>query len=315
MSPLSLFSAPGTFYRGNLHTHSTLSDGALEPQQVINAYKNAGYDFMCLSDHFWGKFDWPVADTHNLRSNGFTTIIGAELHAPKTSVGELWHILANGLPLDFAPCADDEDAIALARRAADTGAFVTIAHPAWSQLTIEDGRALMGIAHAVETYNHGCAAENDRADGFYLFDQLLSEGNRLTSIATDDAHFRDHDFDAFGGWVHVKAESLEPDAVLAALKAGDFYSSTGPQIYAVEAEGREITIECSPVDAISINGGTSRTVSHTGRNLTRMTLDLAKLNNDWHTCPPSKWLRIIIRDKYGKSAWTNPIWLADEGLA
>jgi hypothetical protein len=53
MNPIDLFSAPGRFWRGNLHTHSTLSDGALEPERVINAYRGAGYDFMCLSDHFW----------------------------------------------------------------------------------------------------------------------------------------------------------------------------------------------------------------------------------------------------------------------
>ena len=42
MPSLSPFSLPGRFWRGNLHTHSTLSDGALEPPQVIEAYKNAG---------------------------------------------------------------------------------------------------------------------------------------------------------------------------------------------------------------------------------------------------------------------------------
>ncbi|MGB7206423.1 MAG: phosphotransferase, partial [Anderseniella sp.] len=216
---------------------------------------------------------------------------------------------------DFPPRADDEDGIALAQRAAHAGAFVTIAHPAWSQLTIEDGNAMMGIAHAVEIYNHGCAVECDRADGFYLMDQLLTSGHRLTSIATDDAHFRDHDNDAFGGWVNVKAENLQPETLLAALKAGDFYASTGPEIHAIYTHKREITIECSPVNAISINGGTSRTVSRTGRGLTHVTLDLAKLDNDWLACPPSKWLRIIVRDAAGKSAWTNPIWLQDEGLA
>ena len=314
MNPLDLFSSPGRFWRGNLHTHSTLSDGALEPDQVINAYQSAGYDFMCLSDHFWGKYDWPVADTRPLRRNDFTTIIGAELHAPMTSTGELWHILANGLPLDFEPAREDEDGIALARRAADSGAFVTIAHPAWSQLTIEDGRAC-DIAHSVEVYNHGCAVENARGDGFYLLDQLLTEGRRLSAIATDDAHFRDHDHDAFGGWTMVRTESLDPEALVEALKAGAFYSSQGPQIHALDLNGRELTIECSPVNAITVVGGTSRTVSTTGRSITRATLDLSKLDNDWLACPPSKWLRLVVRDEHGKSAWTNPVWLKDIGLA
>jgi hypothetical protein len=33
------FSTPGRFWRGNLHTRSRLSDGALAPEQVIAAYK------------------------------------------------------------------------------------------------------------------------------------------------------------------------------------------------------------------------------------------------------------------------------------
>ena len=188
VTDISPFSVPGRFWRGNLHTHSTLSDGARRPEQVAEAYESMGYDFLMLSEHFIDAYDWPIADTRKLRSNRFTTILGAEVHAPETSVGELWHIVAAGLPLDFAPCGDDETGEQLARRAHAAGAFVAIAHPSWSQLTIEDGRAI-DCAHAVEIYNHGCAVETDRGEGWYLMDQLLNEGKRLTAIATDDAHF------------------------------------------------------------------------------------------------------------------------------
>ena len=135
------FSTPGRFWRGNLHTHSTLSDGALNPAEVVEAYKRAGYDFLQLSDHFLGRFDWPIADTRKLRSNEFTTLIGAEVHAMGTTVGEYWHIVATGLPLDFPPAKPDESGPRLAERAREAGAFVSIAHPSWSQLTIEDGRS------------------------------------------------------------------------------------------------------------------------------------------------------------------------------
>ena len=74
-------------------------------------------------------------------------------------------------------------------RAVEAGAFVAIAHPQWSSLTIEDGRALP-MAHAVEIYNHGCALECARGDGAILLDALLNEGRSITAIATDDAHFR-----------------------------------------------------------------------------------------------------------------------------
>lgn len=305
MPDLSPFSLPGRFWRGNLHTHSTLSDGALAPEKVVEAYKNAGYDFMMLSDHFIGNYNWPIADTRAMRSNRFTTILGSELHAPVTEVGELWHIVAAGLPLDFEPAAPEETGVQIAARAAASGAFVGIAHPAWSQLTIEDGRSLAS-AHAVEIYNHGCAVENDRGDGWYLLDQLLNEGHRLTAFATDDAHFWTPDH--FGGWVNVKAESLDPEALLEALKAGHYYSSQGPQIHELSIAGNELTLACSPVDTIVVLCGNSRTVARHGRAITEATLDLSKLDKGWLLNKPSKWLRAAVIDHSGRRAWTNPIW-------
>ncbi len=305
MAMLAPFSTPGRFWRGNLHTHSNLSDGALEPKAVVEAYKNAGYDFMQLSEHFIGNFDFPIADTRSFRSNNFTTLIGAELHAPETKVGELWHIVAAGLPLDFPRNLDGETGERIAARAAEAGAFIGIAHPAWSQLTIEDGRAIAS-AHAVEIYNHGCAIENDRGDGWYLLDQLLTEGKRLTAFATDDAHFKTPDH--FGGWVHVKAESLDPDALLTALKKGEYYSSMGPEIHGIEIEGKEISISCSPVDTITVLCGNSRTCVRNGRAITGASFDLAKLEKGWLLKSQSPWFRVVAIDNAGKRAWSNPIW-------
>jgi hypothetical protein len=305
MTDLSPFSLPGRFWRGNLHTHSILSDGVLQPDEVVEAYKDAGYDFMMLSDHFLDIYNWPVADTRRFRSNNFTTIIGSELHAPETRAGELWHIVAAGLPLDFEPAAPTETGTAIARRAAAAGAFVGIAHPAWSQLTIEDGRAIE-FAHAVEIYNHSCAVDCDRGDGWYLLDQLLTENRRLTAFATDDAHFRTDDH--FGGWVQVKAQSLEPEILIEALKQGHYYSSQGPVIHELSLSGNELTIACSPVDTIVVLCGHSRTVNRSGKAITGATLDLSKLEKGWLLTKQSPWFRVSLIDHGGKRAWTNPIW-------
>jgi hypothetical protein len=308
MPDLAPFSLPGRFWRGNLHTHSTLSDGALEPDQVVEAYKATGYDFMMLSEHFLDRYSWPIADTRKARSNRFTTLIGAELHAPITQVGELWHIVAAGLPLDFEPADGSETGAGLARRAAAAGAFVGIAHPAWSQLTVEDGHAI-DVAHAVEVYNHSCAMECDRGDGWYLMDRLLNEGRKLTAFATDDAHFSHGEHDAFGGWVEVKAESLEPESLLAALIAGHYYATQGPRIHELSISGSELTIVCSPVDTIAVMGGTSRTANRVGRAITQATLNLSDLDRSWlPQRQRSPWLRVAIADNRGRRAWTNPIW-------
>jgi histidinol phosphatase-like PHP family hydrolase len=306
MKSIGAFASPGKFWRGNIHTHSTLSDGALPLDETVSRYKSVGYDFVSITEHFIEHFKWPIADTRHLRGDGFTTLIGAELHAPVTSAGELWHIVAVGLPLDFAPAAKSETGPQLAQRAKDAGAFVVTAHPAWSRYTIEDGRAL-SFAHAVEIYNHGCAIENDLGDGFYLLDQLLNEGHRLNAVATDDAHFRT--FDHFGGMVHVKAERNEPESLLAALKAGQFYASQGPKIHDIRMEGSFIEIDSSPVDSITVLCGNSRSCVKFGRAISHARFDLKTLERGWLMEKKSPWIRVAVIDQSGKRAWSNPIWL------
>ncbi|MEJ0012232.1 MAG: CehA/McbA family metallohydrolase [Bauldia sp.] len=293
------FASPGRFYRGNIHTHSTRSDGAFEPEEVCRLYRDSGYDFLCLSDHFVPKYGFPIVDTMPFRTNSFTTILGAEIHAPANSHGEVWHILAAGLPADFGHTAADESGVALAARARAAGAFVGIAHPAWSGLTIEDGRAMAGAAHAVEIFNNTCLLESGRGDGAYLLDQLLDEGRRLTAYAADDAHFK-YD-DGFGGWMMVKAEANEPEALLDAMKAGLFYSSQGPEIRDFAIEGGEAHIACSPAANVALVGRGTRVAHKIGRQQTGAVLPIEKFAGDW--------FRLVVTDAAGKSAWSNPVWL------
>ena len=262
----SAFTAPGRFWRGNLHTHSTNSDGVLSPEEVCRRYKAEGYDFLALTDHFIGIYGYPMTDTRPFRSEGFTTLIGAELHSGAQSNGELWHILAVGLPHDFAPPTTtsfvaepgQETGPEIAARAVAAGAFVAIAHPQWSGLTLADARTIES-AHAVEIYNHGCAAGCDRPDGAGIADLLLTEGRRLSLIATDDAHFSEPDH--FGGWVMVKSTENSPEALLEALKRGDFYSSQGPELRDVRIESG---LGLGQVAAVSLDG---RPLAHAGRIL------------------------------------------------
>jgi len=276
---------------------------------VVEAYKRAGYDFLQVSDHFLGRFDWPIADTRALRCSTFTTLIGAEVHAMGTSAGEYWHIVATGLPFDFPPAEPDESAPHLAERAREAGPFVAIAHPSWSQLTIEDGRSL-GAAHAVEVYNHTCAVLTDRGDGFYLLDQLCNEDRRLMAVAGDDAHFHNGDLDAFGGYVMVKSETLEPESLLGALKAGEFYSSQGPRIYNVEVTENEVRVECSPVHTIALVTSASPALSRVGRGLTEATIEFSEVGNGHGPRPRrSNGSASSPFDGPRRRAWTNPIWV------
>jgi hypothetical protein len=295
------FDKPGRFYRGNLHTHSTRSDGRLAPEAAIAAYRARGYDFLALTDHFMERFGYPITDTRPFRDEGFTTLLGAELHAPSLQNGALWHIVAVGLPLDFAPPKPDESGPELAQRAADAGAFLGLAHPAWYGVTAEDA-VTVDAAHAVEVHNEGHAVDSDRGNGWYLSDLLALRGCRFLAYAADDAHFGDRP-DRFGGWVQVRAERLDPDELLAALKDGCYYSSTGPELHDVTIEDGVVRVACSPARAIHVVGRGSVARYRLGDGLTAAEFPLDPFL--------SAYCRVTVTDAAGKRAWTNPIWFDD----
>lgn len=304
---LAAFTAEGRFWRGNLHTHSTLSDGALSPREVCRRYRAEGYDFICLTDHLIGRFGYPIADTAEFRGRAFTTIPGAELHTGQMANGEIWHMLGVGLPPDFkrpeAPDFDGANApetgAALAARAAAAGAFVAIAHPEWNGMTPADALTIEA-AHAVEIYNHGCAVDSDRGYGTAMLDHLLDQGRRLSACATDDAHFKTPDH--FGGWVMVKAPDPDPAALVAALRAGEYYASQGPRLHDLRLDGDEIVVECSPVERVTAAGARRAAISTHGPGMMTARLPLAPFRD-------GGWLRLTVTDRHGRQGWTNPVWL------
>jgi hypothetical protein len=295
---LATFERPGRFWKGNLHTHSTHSDGVRSPEEVCRAYREGGYDFLCLSEHFVPQYDFPITDTRPFRTNVFTTILGAEVHAGMTRFGGHWHILAVGLPLDFAHTTDREDGLTLAARCRAAGAFVVVAHPSWYGLGVDEALSIES-AHAMELYNHSSAVECERGDDNAFFDQVLNLGRRWTACATDDAHFRVADW--FGGWVMVKAQDLEDTALVEALKAGAYYSSTGADIFDMSVAGGVLDIACSPAARIHLLGEGSKNIRLQGHALTRASFNLEEL--------ASPWFRVTIVDEFGRKAWSNPVWL------
>ena len=300
---LAPFASQRRLLRGNLHGHSTHSDGKLAPRQVAGHYRRLGYDFICISDHLWPGDLEPssqsVLDGREFDGDGFMTIPSAELHClgKKYDNHGLWHIVANGLPLDFKAASAGETGPELAARAAAAGAFVSIAHPEWHCLTPQEALQLED-AHAVEIYNHSSAISTGRGSGIAVADILLQERRRILLTATDDSHF--YCDDAGGGWVMVDAD---PDAasILAALKDGRYYSSTGVQLAGIALDGSELTVTTSPVEHICVAGSGFLCAADHGPNLTRATFNIKAIRSDW--------FRITAIDAAGRKAWSNPCWL------
>lgn len=300
------FDGSGRFYRGNIHTHSTGSDGHLSPDEVVRAYRAEGYDFLALTDHFLERYAYAISDTTGFRDDTFTTLIGAELHAPALDNGQNWHIVAVGLPLGFAGTGDQESGAELAGRAIAAGAFVGIAHPAWYGVKMRDVESIAG-AHAIEIFNTGHAADADRGDGWYMADLMTMEGRRILGYAADDAHFNGRP-DHFGGWVMVQADALTPEALLASLKEGRYYSSQGPTIEHIAIDDEEITVRCSPAASIHAAGRPPLNRyrhAEDGGAVCEATFPVEAFAGD--SC------RITVVDHDGKRAWTNPFWLEGRG--
>ena len=44
------FTVRGNWYKANLHTHTTVSDGALSPAERVEQYREAGYSVLAITD-------------------------------------------------------------------------------------------------------------------------------------------------------------------------------------------------------------------------------------------------------------------------
>ncbi|MGU9961417.1 MAG: phosphotransferase [Candidatus Puniceispirillales bacterium WSBS_2018_MAG_OTU23] len=294
------FDHPQPLFRGNLHGHSTHSDGKLEAADIVAHYIDAGYDFTCISDHLSANTYFAattILDTAGLNRAGFITITSAELHCNGKLYDQdgLWHIVANGLPLDFPVASEHETGPELVNRAIKSGAYVTIAHPEWCSMTTEEAMSI-SHAHGVEIYNHSCNMSSARGSGIAVADTLLNHNKRISFTATDDSHFMDDDWG--GGWVYVAADNLTAADIISALKAGRHYSSSGATFNHIAFEDNKLIVDCNPVSSIIVNGEGNLAIHKHGNNLTYAEFDLSKFK--------SNYFRVTIQDKSGGRAWSNP---------
>ena len=292
------FDKPGIFRKGNIHTHSTASDGELAPAEVCRRYREAGYAFLAITDHFLADFDYPIVDTRPFRTSDFTTLIGAELHAPIADSAMKWDIVALDLPLDFAPWEEGETGPQIAARARQAGAFVIAVHPHHSFLSQQDILSL-GPIDAIEVYN-GVADCVDKGDSWYVADLLFQQQKHYLITAADDAHFESFRDDFGLGWIWAKTEELSATSLMAALRAGSYYASTGPVIEDVKIIPPDtVEVRCSPVSRVMMLGADGESKSQEGDGIVE-----ARLTRNW----PSPWMRVIVRDERGRRAWTNAFW-------
>lgn len=218
--------------RGNLHAHTTRTDGALSPQQLIDTFAERGYHFLAISDH---DMLTAAGDYAQWESRGLALLPGNEISANGV------HFLHIGAREKIEPIADRQQVIDQATR---SGGFIVVNHSRWHKnfdhCPLQRLEAWRGYA-GIEIFNSTIGRLEGSAYAVDHWDQLLSQGRKVWGFANDDCHLPVDDIGY--GWNVVGAAEATPDAIQAAVMNGRFYASTGVVISRIEVEANRILVE------------------------------------------------------------------------
>jgi hypothetical protein len=176
------------YLRGNLHAHTTFSDGMLPPRRLVAEYEALGYDFLAITDH------------DDLIGSGYWTALSAL--APDLLLFQGVELSWQAFPQHVGQVVGDRETLHV------------LNHPARYRLTVTE---------TVDRVRR-IGREGIRLDAVEVTDTGLyrplyhAEDIPLVKLATDDAHKPVH----FGrAWVEVNAPR-DRDAIIRAIRAGDF---------------------------------------------------------------------------------------------
>ena len=319
------FISTGNWYKGNLHSHTTNSDGMLTPQQSVQLFKENGYHFLCLSEH-----DLYTDYREKYNTGDFIILPGVEASAvlyeqegcgDRLKVHHIHGILGTKemqkeaekplfkhkevleIPKYYGQWNGEQTAQELTDMLRARGCIAIYNHPVWSRVTEAEFIHTRGIL-ALEIYNYNTVNESGTGYDTTHWDTMLRAGRQIYAVASDDNHNEGIFDDACGGYIMVNAPELTHDAVIQGLISGNYYSSSGPEIYNWGVKNGVAYVECSEVNRVNfiagnyLNAGTAVLCDTPEDTMTRAEFKLR--GNETY-------LRIECCDKYGKTAWTNAL--------
>ncbi len=291
VSTVNPFSIKGQWYKGNLHTHTTNSDGRLSLKEITSSYRKREYDFLVITDH-----EKVTNIDEYSTSNNPLLIQGMEICCGHSEIEELYHIVAVGLKEapELPEKVSTQEVINIIRR---QQGIAFLGHLYWSGLTLNDILPLKEIL-GIEVFNTRCLRGQGKGLSAVHWDDLLAREKHLYGVAVDDTHFQE---DIGQGWIMVKSGNLSVENILFAIKEGQFYSSCGPVIENISSEDNAVTVTCSEVIAINFICDTfhgASFLSEDGKLLTGASYNLSG---------QERYLRIEVIDAQGKTAWSQPL--------
>jgi hypothetical protein len=274
------------WFRGNTHTHSTLSDGEWPLEKVVGFYRDRGYAFLAMTDH----------DLFTDLS-AFTTPDFVGISSDEVTVRGREHIVGLNLTGPVAPFTSDHQ-----RTIDDIGAqggLAILAHPNWSWLPETRGLEWHGY-HAVEILNVVCNYLEYNGFALQWWDYLLRHGMRVWGVAADDAHRIP--YHGARGWIEVNADTLSAAAIVEGIRTGNFYASTGPEFRRFEVAGQTIKVWCSPAVEIRFLTGATNNPAWRLKGDALTEAEYTPRNGE-------AYVRIEAVDAQMQTAWSQPFFL------
>lgn len=317
MNDRALLPETGCFYKANLHCHTVLSDGRWTKEQVKEEYRKRGYSIVAFTDH--RHYGWhpelmdetfvPLAayeaDLNDVfpASGSFSRVRTYHLNFYDTDPAARGGFTAVQPPQRYG----DLDALNafIAQMGAD-GFLCCYNHPYWSLQNYTDYCGLRGV-FAMEIYNHGCELDGLYGYGPQAYDEMLRAGTRLFCLSTDDNHDvyapGDPRCDSFGGFTMLKLPRLTYADVIGALRRGDFYASTGPELQELCIRADTLQVRCSPVEKIYVitqGRHCLMRIAPPGQTITEASFPLQG---------DEGYVRVDCRDACGRHAYSNAYFL------
>ena len=321
------------FYKASLHTHSTVSDGKLTPEEVKALYKAAGFSILALTDHHI------VARHPELNDGEFLTLTGIELgldsqdYAPPQSFfGQTYHfnLIAkdpNNLWQPYPPKKitetnrahaeaahwDDRQRICstqcaneILKRAKEEGFLAIYNHPVWSGQHYPEYMALENL-WALELRNTHNVMNGFDDNNSHVYRDMLSAGKRLSVVAADDTH-RPHTVG--GSWTMIGAEELTYASVIEDMEKGNVYATCGPLIHSLTLDGNILRLTCTEAREVALQAHARFARRVAGDGITEAEFDLST----WFEKSagnPNAFIRLTVTAADGTYAATRAYWLEE----
>ena len=301
------YTTPDTTYRwlrGNHHGHSTVSDGQLSPEDNIQVYEEAGYDYLALSEHDI------LLDVNPFQQNTAMCLVPAIEVTSKDHQTLLYLGAVQELPARILSPKQIMD------RVHGAGGLFIYDHPNWKPRPDYTTDALLDTMTGLggmEIYTGVIERLPGEANATNRWDRLLSKGWQVYGHGTDDQH---EPIDHFLAWNCVQWPHGAPvcwQGIVQACRAGQFYASTGVSVHqvGVREDGQEITLQ-SDADEIwwIIRGGIVAKKFTSGH--CTITMDEFQ---QWARVSekPSEaiYIRAECMGQGHRKAWTQPFWIKD----